>query len=452
MKHLCIISLTPIAKDSRVLRQVQYLSQHFQTTVVGFGEPHPSLVGNPRITWHAIPQPFIAALRPHGLHLSQLLLQHGGAMLRRIPAVLHAAGKSLWQRNSEFLLQELHPGFLLLLGWIFPRLYDHIYWRNTVYGKALEFVLASKADIIYANEWNTLPIARQAASTRQTKIVLDLHEYYPSMYDNVWIDRLRYPRYIAYHLRQSAHLVDASITVSQGIAERYASEFALHPLVIYNAPEYVETPAHAINADRINLIYHGSPNPDRKLERIIDATALCAPRYHLHMMLTTSTPEWLDSLKCYADKVAPRRVTFHEAVSPQQVVTRIADFDILICLIYPSNFNYLVCMPNKLFEAMMAGLAVCTGPIPSMAAFVREHQVGFVTPSFSPADIAAQLNALTVNEIEQMRTASRTVSHLYHAESELGKVVSLLQSLSGEVEASPCVSNLTSEDRQGASA
>jgi hypothetical protein len=69
-KSICIIALSPIAKDARVLRQIRYLSPLFDLTVIGYGPPHPEFADSPAIRWvqldkqeqPAIPR-FITALK-----------------------------------------------------------------------------------------------------------------------------------------------------------------------------------------------------------------------------------------------------------------------------------------------------------------------------------------------------------------------------------------------------
>lgn len=104
---------------------------------------------------------------------------------------------------------------------------------------------------------------------------------------------------------------------------------------------------------------------------MIDTIRLCDRRYHLSFMLV-GDEGYIRHLRIYADRVAPGRVTFLDPVAPDQIMPKIASFDMGIYLLQPTNYNSSIALPNKLFDFIHAGLAVCVGPSPGMAAFVRE--------------------------------------------------------------------------------
>lgn len=134
-------------------------------------------------------------------------------------------------------------------------------------------------------------------------------------------------------------------------------------------------------------------------------------------------------LRIYADRVAPGRVTFLDPVAPDRIVSRIAPFEMGFYLLRPTNYNNSVALPNKVFDFIHAGLAVCVGPSPGMAAFVREWQCGVVAPSFEPAEVAATLNRLGVDEIRAMRRSARIAAAAINASTEMTKVVELCNRL-----------------------
>jgi len=66
----------------------------------------------------------------------------------------------------------------------------------------------------------------------------------------------------------------------------------------------------------------------------------------------------------------------------------------------PSNFNHRHALPNKLFEFIQARLAVAVGPSPDMAELVKAHEIGVVSPNFTPQSFAATLNKLRLEDID----------------------------------------------------
>jgi glycosyltransferase involved in cell wall biosynthesis len=162
---------------------------------------------------------------------------------------------------------------------------------------------------------------------------------------------------------------------------------------------------------------------------MIEALALCDRRFSLHFMLLNNDPEYLKELKRLAEELTPGRIIFHNPVPPEDVVLRVSEFDVGFCLIAPTNYNYLVSLPNKFFDYIMAGLAVCIGPSPSMEEIVYEYGLGFVAPSFDPRDVAETLNQLTNDRLAMMRKASQEAAKKINGESEMRKLVELYDRL-----------------------
>ena len=88
----------------------------------------------------------------------------------------------------------------------------------------------------------------------------------------------------------------------------------------------------------------------------------------------------------------------------------------------PISYNNHMALPNRFFDFMMAGLAVCVGPSPAMQQIVEQYGYGFATPSFEPSDIAVALNSQTPDRIVQMQKAAREAAKILNAENEMQKL------------------------------
>jgi glycosyltransferase involved in cell wall biosynthesis len=123
-------------------------------------------------------------------------------------------------------------------------------------------------------------------------------------------------------------------------------------------------------------------------------------------------------------------------VPPEEIVKRISMFDVGLHFIPPSSYNNLVCLPNKFFDFIAAGLAVCIGPSPSMTEIVEKYGLGCISPSFEPAQIAATLNQTSADQWNRMREAARKASEALNAQQEMTKLVSLYEGLFAEEQSS----------------
>lgn len=393
-KSICIISFSPIDCDARVLRQVEYLSRDFNVTVIAHGTPPPSWEGSESIKWSS----------PTG-----------------------AAAKDEINRG---LAARVAKRSLLLTGKLLRSRYDEWYWRHAEFRAALALAIESGCAAFHANDWNALPVAAEAARRLSARLVFDAHEYAPLEFENRALWRLAYSPMITHMLRKYAPRADVSMTVAPAIADRYRQEFSIEPLVILNAPDSVSLPDKGKkDFSRVRLIHHGVANPDRRPQEMIKTVALCDERYSLHLMLICNDPAYLQHLKKMADELAPGRVSFHDPVAPVEIVRRISAYDMGFAFIAPTNYNYFVCLPNKFFDFIAAGLPVCVGPSPSMAEIVRSRGFGCVAPSFEPRVVASVLNGLSGEQLSAMTEAARAASKEITAEREMGKLVEIYKRL-----------------------
>ena len=162
--------------------------------------------------------------------------------------------------------------------------------------------------------------------------------------------------------------------VEETIAEKYKEDFGFHSTVVLNTPEYVPLPEKFVNPENITLVHHGIAKRDRNLELMIRTLDLCDGRYTLHFILADHDPGYIQYLKQLSDQLVPGRVWFHDPIPPDKIVHTIAQHDIGFFLLPPVNENYKYALPNKFFDFIMAGLAVCIGPSPSMSKILKKHK------------------------------------------------------------------------------
>jgi hypothetical protein len=116
-------------------------------------------------------------------------------------------------------------------------------------------------------------------------------------------------------------------------------------------------------------------------------------------------------------------------VPPSQIAATINQCDVGIHIVPPVNYNNAHMLPNKLFEFIMAGLAVVIGPSVEMVPIVREHGLGVIGENFEPDHIAGLVNRLHADEIDAMKRNSLAAAQLYNADVEMGKLLALWRGL-----------------------
>ena len=108
---------------------------------------------------------------------------------------------------------------------------------------------------------------------------------------------------------------------------------------------------------------------------------------------------------------------------------KISEFDVGLHILEPRSYNYACSLPNKFFDFVAAGLAVCIGPSPEMAKFVHRYGLGCVASGFQPREVAAVLNSLTAEQVKEMRKAAQRAALELNADTEMGKVREVVRGL-----------------------
>jgi glycosyltransferase involved in cell wall biosynthesis len=383
---VCILSFSQIARDSRILREIELARQHFLVDVIGYGDWQP----------------------PAGVNFIQVPRNH----------------RSLW-----FLVRYFS---LLVLGRFFSRFYESAFWLKAEYAAANRLIAENHYDLIHANDWDALPVAVQGNQNKQTKVLFDAHEFSPEQESDKLVWRMSVKLYKTFLLKRNITKADKVITVSSGIAALYKKRFQIDCNLVMNARPY-EKVAFKPAGEMINLVHHGFANPGRQLEKMIQMIPLLDPRYVLNLMLVGGQNErYLDKLKEFALKIAHGRVKFVDPVSPDAILLVINQFDLGIPFLSAPNLNILYSLPNKFFDFIMAGLGVVVPPLPSMVQVVNQYAIGQVAASQSPEDMAALLNSLTADDINRFKRNSLELAKTFNAENEMKKLLHIYQELLAE--------------------
>lgn len=383
--RIFIFSYSDISRDARVARQAQYLAPRFDVVLLGWG-PTPAVARLPGVTWHSLPSERSRSTRLAGFFLL--------ALGRLLPAAY-----TLWHR--------LRPG----------------------YREAMRLALGERCDVYYANDWFALPIAAAGARAHAGRLVLDAHEYSPLEMESSRLWRLLYRPIVLHVLARYAPRCTASVTVSRPIAERYAAEYPLNPIVVLNAPALTDAPPTSAPVDdTIRLIHHGNAMRERRIEQMIDAVARTRSSIHLDLMLVGDAG-YIAELKEYATRHAPDRVGFPDPVPPGRIVDALRPYDMGLYLLDSNMFNHAMAMPNKFFDFLAAGLAVCIGPSPAMRELVDRYGFGIVCRSTDPADCAEALDALSPADVERYKDGARRARRTLNAGVEMAKLVELMEEL-----------------------
>jgi glycosyltransferase involved in cell wall biosynthesis len=170
----------------------------------------------------------------------------------------------------------------------------------------------------------------------------------------------------------------------------------------------------------VKLVHIGICNRHRGLSGIIDLMKMLDSRFTLDFILIPEDELYYSHL--VNKSAADDRINFLSPVAQNQICITLNSYDIGVYPQSPKSFNYLNGLPNKFFEFIQARLGVAIWPIPEMKKIVKHYQNGIVSSRFSLEELAAQLNALTVEDINMMKRNSSRCAEENCAENEYLKM------------------------------
>jgi glycosyltransferase involved in cell wall biosynthesis len=263
-------------------------------------------------------------------------------------------------------------------------------------------------DVIHANDFDTLPAALLLARRGHSHVVYDAHEIYAEQEP----DPPRVHRAVTAWLEALlARRADTVVTVSEPIAAELTTRFSLDrpALWILNAPPRADPPESTRDDTRpLRVIYQGAMGPGRPLEDLLVA-AEHATNVELTLRVAGADVAALKS--AVAARGIQDRVAISEPVPPHRLLEGLAGFDVGLIINRPVTRNDELVFPNKLFEYMMAGLAVVAPRLEGLGPFVDSNGIGATYEPGRPDLLGAALVELA-GDRDRVAAAGRRAHEL----------------------------------------
>ncbi len=256
------------------------------------------------------------------------------------------------------------------------------------------FLLFHKCDLLVSNDLDTLLPNYLVSKLKRAPLVYDSHEYFtgvPELQNNPLKRKIwkRVEQWIFPGLKDV-------ITVNDSIADLYAEEYGIRPVVIRNVPE---TGGGIVKKSRVSLslpedkrimILQGAGiNIQRGAEEMVEAMQLIENV----VLLIVGGGDVIELLK---EKVKQwhleQKVLFKPRQPYELLMQYTAAADLGLSLDKDTNINYRFSLPNKIFDYLHAGIPVLASDLVEIRKIIDTYQIGTFIPDHRPQHIARKVN------------------------------------------------------------
>ncbi|MBL6646183.1 MAG: glycosyltransferase [Flavobacteriales bacterium] len=219
------------------------------------------------------------------------------------------------------------------------------------------------------------------------KLIYDCHEFEAERNAKPAIERKLVGWLERRMIRKAAAVITVSPSIAEAYRERYAS-FGLPEVHLVrnipaprpsNATQEGMPPDHfrarfGIPQEAFIALYQGAFTYNRGLEMALAAMEGISDS-GIHLVLMGYGP-----LQALVDETAARlpHVHVHPAVPYEEVLEHTRSADVGLVSVKPTCLSYRYCLPNKLFEYILAGVPVLSNDLPDCRALIETFGVGSI--------------------------------------------------------------------------
>ncbi len=228
------------------------------------------------------------------------------------------------------------------------------------------------------------------------RVVLDVHEHYPSRLDvrlPPWLHEMARGT-IRLACRTMARAADAVVVAKNGLDNDFGAPDRTIMVRNYTDDSRIAPRCHGPGV--LTLLHLGALTRARGSREMLNAVTLCPQGTRLSLVGRISDGSEADFVAHVQALGLSGRVERHGWRPRAEALALAAEADIGLVMFQPGTENHRLALPHKLFDYMLAGLPVIAPAFATeVATVVRESGCGILVDTADPAAIAAAVAELT---------------------------------------------------------
>jgi glycosyltransferase involved in cell wall biosynthesis len=291
-------------------------------------------------------------------------------------------------------------------------------------------LLFKKADLLYANDLDTLLPNFLVSRIKNIPLIYDSHELFCEVPEfinsrfkrNVW---LALEGWIVPKLK-------VCITVNESIAGFFEKKYSVKFNAVRNISDSVNNftpktkPELNLPAGKKIIILQGAGiNIDRGAEELIDAMAFVE---NAVLLIIGGGDVWpLLKHKITTQNLTDKIILINK-IPKSELAHYTHNSDLGLSIDKNTNLNYFYSLPNKIFDYINAGVPILASRLPEIENIIRTYNVGDFINDHNPENMAVKLNEMLKSPqlLEYKRNTVRAKSELNWASEKL-KLIALIK-------------------------
>ncbi len=293
-------------------------------------------------------------------------------------------------------------------------------------------LLFTKADVLYANDLDTLLPNFIVARLKKIPLIYDSHELFcevPELLQspfkrNIWqqLEKRVVPK------------LDFCITVNQSIAKIFEDKYHVPFHVIRNISDS-EKPTNLKSKQELNLpedkkiilLQGAGINMDRGAEELVEAMQFVKSAL---LLIIGGGDSWPVLTQKVNDLKLNGKVKLIDKIPKNDLTHYTYLADVGISIDKNTNLNYYNSLPNKIFDYLNAGVPILASRLPEVERIIKHYNVGDFIENHQPDSIAAKLNDLLASDrLQEYRANTTKAKNELSWDIEKQRLIKVVQSV-----------------------
>ncbi|GER86353.1 glycosyl transferase [Dictyobacter vulcani] len=279
---------------------------------------------------------------------------------------------------------------------------------------------STPAEVYHAHDEIALPACYIVAWLQHKKLIFEAHEMpLSTAVVKKWKKLHSISQFILSHMMPlCAGVITVSPPLTQEIRACYGGpEISL----VRNIPPLRVVPKKDLLRQYLRLrpnvriaLYQGNLQSDRGLDLLVHTAKFLEQNIVIVMMGESFEPTRSQLYTLIAKEKVAEQIRIIPPVPYEELLDWTASADIGLTILPPDySVSIRMCLPNKFFEYLMAGLPVLSSPLDAISDIIRTYGVGQIVSPLTPAAIGAAINTFIHdhNALAVMRDNALNAAH-----------------------------------------